>query len=73
MSQKDRRDYHINNIKVLQHDEVLDQIVKRFWEIEDCLNANSRKIVMSIEDKQCLKVLEAGSKILNGKYQVPML
>ena len=52
---------------------MLDQIVKRFWEIEDCLNANSRKIAMSIEDKQCLKVLEAGSKILNGKYQVPML
>ena len=52
---------------------MLDQIVKQFWEIEDCLNANSRKIVMSIEDKQCLKVLEAGSKILNGKYQVPML
>ena len=28
---------------------------------------------MSIEDKQCLKVLEAGTKIVNGKYKKPML
>ena len=28
---------------------------------------------MSIEDKQCLKMLEAGTKIVNGKYEVPML
>ena len=40
--QKDGREYHINRIEVLQHDEMLDQIVKRFWETEDCLNVNSR-------------------------------
>ena len=51
--QKDRREYHINCIEVLQH-EMLDQIVKRFWETGDCLNANSRETAMSIEDKQCL-------------------
>ena len=34
---------------------------------------NSRETNMSIEDKQCLKVLEAGTKIVNGKYEVPML
>ena len=28
---------------------------------------------MSIADKQCIKVLEAGTKIVNGKYEVPML
>ena len=71
--QKDGREYHINRIEVLQHDEMLDQIVKRFWETKDCLNANSRETAMSIEDKQCLKVLEAGTKIVNGKYEVPML
>ena len=54
--QKDRREYHINRIEVLQHDEMLDQIVKRFWETEDCLHANSRETAMSIEDKQCFKV-----------------
>ena len=63
----------MNRIKVLQHDEMLDQIVKRFWETEDCLTANSRETAMSIEDKQCLKVLEAGTKIVNGKYEVPVL
>ena len=61
--QKGGREYHINHIKVLQHVEMLDQIVKRFWETEDCLNANSRETTMSIEDKQCLKVLEAGPKL----------
>ena len=34
---------------------------------------NSRETDMSIEDKQCLKVLEARTKIVNGKYGVPML
>ena len=34
---------------------------------------NSRETDMSIEDKQCLKVLEAGTEIVNGKYEVPML
>ena len=57
--QKDQREYHINYIEVLQHDEMLDQIVKQFWETKDCLNANSRETAMNIEDKQCLKVLEA--------------
>ena len=52
---------------------MLDQIVKRFWKTEDCRNANSRETAMSIEDKQCLKVLEAGTKIVNGRYKVPML
>ena len=28
---------------------------------------------MSIEDKQSLKMLEAGTKLVNGKYEVPML
>ena len=28
---------------------------------------------MNIEDKQCLKVLEAGTKTVNGRYKVPML
>ena len=28
--QKNPREYHMNRIKVLQHDEMLDQIVKRF-------------------------------------------
>ena len=65
--QKGGREYHINRIEVLQHDEMLDQIVKRFWESKDYLSANSRETVMSIEDKQCLKVLEAEAKIVNGK------
>ena len=71
--QEGRREYHINRIELLQHDEILDQIVKQFWETEDCLNANSGETAMSIENKQCLKVLEAGTKIVNGKYEVPML
>ena len=71
--QKVGREYHINRIEVLQHDEILDQIVKQFWETEDFLNADSRETAMSIEDKQCVKVLEAGTKIVNGKYEVPML
>ena len=71
--EKGGREYHISRIEVLQHDEVLDQIVKQFWETEDCLNANSREAAMSIEDKQCLKVLKAGTKIVNGIYEVPML
>ena len=52
---------------------MLDQTVKRFWETEHCLNANSRETAMSIEDKKYLKVLEAGIKTVNGKYKVPML
>ena len=40
--QKDRREYHIIRIKVLQHDKMLEEIVKRFWETQDCLNVNSR-------------------------------
>ena len=40
-------------------------MVKRFWEIEDFLNANSRETAMSIEDKKFYKVLEAGTKIVN--------
>ena len=51
--QKDRREYHMNRIEVLQH-EMLDQIVNRFWKTGDCLNANSRETAMSIENKQCL-------------------
>ena len=31
------------------------------------------KLLLSIEDKKYLKVLEAGTKIVNGKYKVPML
>ena len=52
---------------------MLDQIVRQFWETEDCLDANSTETAMSIEDKQCLKMLAAGTKIVNGKYEVPML
>ena len=37
------------------------------------VDANSRETAMNIEDKQCLKVLEAWTKIVNGKYEVPML
>ena len=71
--QKGGREYRVNRIEVLQHDEMLDQIVKRFWETEHCLCANSRGTAMSIEDKLCLKVLEVETKIVNGKYEVPML
>ena len=70
--QKRGREYHVNCIEVLQHDEMLDQIVKRFWETEDFLNANSRETPISREDKQCLKVLEAETRIVNGKYEVPI-
>ena len=47
-TQEYRREYLINRIEVLQHDEMLDQIVKRFWQMEDCLNANSRETAMGI-------------------------
>ena len=68
--QKDRREYHINRIEVLQHDKMLDQIVKRFWKTENCLNANSRETAVSIEDKHCLKVLEAGTKIVENYVEL---
>ena len=71
--QKGGREYHINRLEVLQYVEMLDQIVKRFWETEECSNAKSREAAMSMEEKQCLKVLEAGTKIVNGKYRVSML
>ena len=52
---------------------MLDQTVKKFLETKDCLNGNSGETAMSIGDKQCLKVLEIGTKIVNGKYEVPIL
>ena len=30
--QKGEREYHINRIEYLQHDKMLDKIVKQFWE-----------------------------------------
>ena len=53
--------------------EMLDQTVKEILETDDYLSANSRETPMSIGDKQCLKVLEIGAKIVNWKYEVPIL
>ena len=50
--QKDQRKYHINHIEVLQHGEILDQIVRRFWENEDCLNENAGGTAMRTEHKK---------------------
>ena len=50
--QKDQRKYHINHIEVLQHGEILDQIVRRFWETEDCLKENAGGTAMRIEHKK---------------------
>ena len=56
--QKGGRECHKNRLEVLQHDEMLDQIIKRLWETINCLNAHSKETATSIEDKECLKVLE---------------
>ena len=51
---------HFENIRKTM--KMMHQIVKRFWETEDCFNVDSRETAMSIEDKECLRVLEAETK-----------
>ena len=62
--QRSGREYDINRIEVLRHDEMLAQIAKRFWETSVCVYENSRETAMSTEEKQYLKVLKYGVSML---------
>ena len=63
----------INRLDITTRDETLHQLVKNFWETEDYLSINSREVAMSQEGKRCLSSLIEETKLVEGKYQVPML
>ena len=63
----------INRLDIITKDELLHRLVKKFWETEDYLSTISRETRMSQEDKQSLNSLIEETKLVEGKYQVPML
>ena len=63
----------INCLDIITRHETLHQFVKNFWETEDYLSTNSREVTVSQEDKRCLSSLIEQAKLVEGKYQVPML
>ena len=63
----------INRFDITNRDEMLYRLVKNDWETEEYLSTNSREIAMSHEDKQCLNSLVEETKLVEGKYQVPIL
>ena len=65
--------FSINRIDISTRDKMLNELVKRFWECEDCYSTNSADIAMSREDKDCLNKLDSETKLVDGKFQVPML
>ena len=63
----------INRLDITTKDELLHRLVKKFLETEDYLSTISRETTMSQEDKQSLNSLIEETKLVEGKYQVPML
>ena len=65
--------FAVNVVRINENDNQLDMMVKRFWENEECLINNDREIALSQTDKRCLQKLEEQTKLVDGKYTVPML
>ena len=63
----------INRLDITTRDEALHQLLKNFWKTENYLRTNSREVAVSQQDKQCWNTLIGKTKLVEGKYQVPML
>ena len=62
-----------NSLDLITRDETLHQLVKNPWETEDYLSTNTREVAMDQKDQQRLNSLIEETKLVEGKYQVPML
>ena len=54
-------------------DSKLHEYVERFWSQENSAISGTNSIAMSVEDSQALKVLKKDTRLVKGRYQVPML
>ena len=54
-------------------DDRLDEAVDRFFAQEQSLISPAKETAMSQEDIQALDRLQSGTRLLNGRYEVPML
>ena len=54
-------------------DEKLDTQLERFWTQEQSLIASLKDTALSQEDVKALHQLEAGTHLVDGRYEVPML
>ena len=51
----------------------LNDSVKKFWELDSKMEQHHNEVGLSQQDKECMKKLETNTKLVDGKYEVPML
>ena len=62
-----------NCLDITTRDETLHQLVKNSWETEDYLSTNSREVTKGQKDKLPLNSLIEETKLVEGKFLVPIL
>ena len=63
----------INKLSITPSDQSLHNAVERFWQQEHCGILPQREVSMSREDVEALQRMDAETRMINGKYEVPML
>jgi hypothetical protein len=67
-------DYSNENKLISENNDMkLDNALERFWLLEQSLISPARETAMSQEDVTALHRLESGTKLVNNRYEVPML
>ena len=51
----------------------LNDSVRKFWELDSKMEQHHNEVGLSQQDKECMKKLETNTKLVDGKYEVPML
>ncbi len=69
--ESDSLEARVNFIKA-QDVELQDQL-KRFWDTQSFGVSHNLKQPTSLEDRLALEILDSGTKLVDGQYQVPML
>ena len=65
--------YAVNIVNAHTSDEVMHELIKRFWEVEEGWNNSNREVGMSPADQMYLEKLQKETKLRKGKDTGQML
>ena len=63
-------EFHVNLVRSLDDDDLLQSQVKRFWSTDFGESLASSEVCMSLEDKRALKIMNETVRKIDGHYQV---
>ena len=66
-------EFHVNLVRSLDNDDLLQSQVKRFWSTDFGESLASSEVCMSLEDKRALKIMNETVRKIDGHYQVGCL